>query len=105
MDNHSFWQDFFDTYQSLSDWMKFAWLIVPPAFILGLIVMRFKTGSKRTCPGRTGELVYSIHRDNEDRFHIVSHVPQVGGQPTLLLLGQPNRDPHAPQRTICASAK
>ena len=36
---YNFWQDFFDTYQSLSDWMKFAWLIVPPAFVLGLVAL------------------------------------------------------------------
>jgi len=42
---YNFWQDFFDTYQSLSDWMKFAWLIVPPAFVLGLValVLHFRT--------------------------------------------------------------
>ena len=32
----NFWQDFFDTYQSLPDWMKLAWLVVLPAFALGL---------------------------------------------------------------------
>ena len=37
MDDYNFWQDVFDTDQSLSDWMKFAWLVVPPIFLLGLI--------------------------------------------------------------------
>lgn len=37
VNDYNFWQDFFDTYQSLSDWIKFAWLVVPPAFVLGLV--------------------------------------------------------------------
>lgn len=37
MDSYNFWQDLFDTYQSLSDWMKTLWLIVPPAFALGAL--------------------------------------------------------------------
>lgn len=44
MDSYNFWQDFFDTYQSLSDWMKALWLIVPSAFALAMtaLVMRFR---------------------------------------------------------------
>ncbi|NVK34103.1 MAG: hypothetical protein HWE23_06470 [Rhodobacteraceae bacterium] len=47
--DYNFWQDFFDRYQSLSDWMKMLWLVVPPAFVLGLIalVMRMRINSKR----------------------------------------------------------
>lgn len=32
MEPYNFWQDFFDTYQSLNDWIKALWLIVPPVF-------------------------------------------------------------------------
>lgn len=42
MGDYHFWQDFFDTYQSLSDWMKFAWLLVPPGFVLGLVAIILK---------------------------------------------------------------
>lgn len=99
MEPYNFWQDFFDTYQSLSDWMKMLWLIVPPAFVLGLItlVMRMRIDLKQADHGFTGKLIYSIHRDEEDQFHIVAHGREIGGQPTLLLLDPPNRDPHAPQ--------
>ncbi len=38
---YNFWQDFFDTYQSLSDLVKILWLIVPPIFILGLVALIF----------------------------------------------------------------
>lgn len=99
MDSYNFWQDFFDTYQSLSDWLKVLWLIVPPAFVLGLtaLVMRFRIESKQADHGLTGKLIYSIYRDDENRLHIVSHAPPMEGEPTLLLLDPPNRDPHAPQ--------
>ena len=39
MDAYGFWQDLFDTYQSLSDWLKALWLIVPPLFLLGLLAL------------------------------------------------------------------
>lgn len=99
MEPYNFWQDFFDTYQSLSDWMKMLWLIVPPAFVLGMValVMRMRIDFKQADHGFTGKLIYSIHRDEEDQFHIVAHGRENGVQPTLLLLDPPNRDPHAPQ--------
>ena len=120
MEPYNFWQDFFDTYQSLSDWMKMLWLIVPPAFILGLVALVMRPGArpgkvdtvfrfgrakkqeaeidmKQADHGFVGKLIYSIHRDAEDQFHIVAHGREIGGQPTLLLLDPPNRDPHAPQ--------
>lgn len=91
MDNYNFWQDFFDTYQSLSDWMKALWLIIPPTFVLGLVVlvMRFKIGSKQANLGFSGKLIYSIYRDEEDHFHIVAHGREIDSQPTLLLLDPP----------------
>jgi hypothetical protein len=99
MGHYNFWQDFFDTYQSLSDWMKVLWVVIPPAFILGLIalVMRMRIDSKQADHGFAGELIYSIHRDENDQFHIVAHGREFDGQPTLLLLDAANRDPQAPQ--------
>ena len=47
MENYNFWQDFFDTYQSLSNWMKVLWLVVPPAFLLVLIWLAARTGEQR----------------------------------------------------------
>jgi hypothetical protein len=69
MTDYNFWQDFFDTYQSLSDWLKILWLIVPPAFVLGLVAltMRFRIESKRADKGLDGELIYSLHRDAQNR--------------------------------------
>ena len=49
MDAYNFWRDLFDTYQSLSDWMKLAWLVVPPAFLLGLValILRYRRDGRR----------------------------------------------------------
>jgi hypothetical protein len=41
MDTYSVWQDVLDTYQSLSDVLKFAWLIVPPTFVIVLVAVCF----------------------------------------------------------------
>jgi len=94
MENYNFWQDFFDTYQSLSDWTKALWLIVPPAFLLGLValVLRFRLDSKRADHGIDGELIYSIRRDDKNRFHIFRHGPTSEHEPALLLLDHPNSD-------------
>ncbi|MBN9136936.1 hypothetical protein [Phyllobacterium sp.] len=88
MDNYNFWQDLVDTYQSLSDWLKILWLIVPPAFMLGLVALtlRFRIESRKVERRFDGELVYSIHRDAGNQLHVVSHIPLAGGKTPLLLL-------------------
>ena len=43
MEHYNLWQDFFDTYQSLSDATKALWLIVPAAFVLGLVALILRT--------------------------------------------------------------
>jgi hypothetical protein len=100
MDPYNFWQDFFDTYQSLSDWIKALWLIVPPGFVLALIalVMRPRTGRNRPDQIPNGELIYSIHRDAEDRLHVISYLPRPDGQPGLILLDQPVNEPESHRR-------
>lgn len=94
MDTYNFWQDFFDTYQSLSDWLKVLWLIVPPAFVLGLVALTlgFRLAGRRMNSGLDGELVYSIRRDAQNRIHIISHMPLGDSNPPLLLLGPAGDD-------------
>jgi len=89
MEDYNFWADFFDTYQSLSDWTKALWLIVPPAFFLGLIalIMRYRLDGKK---GSDGTLIYSIRRDNSGQLHIYRHGPKLEHEPALLLLDQPS---------------
>jgi hypothetical protein len=73
--DYNFWQDFFDTYQSLSDWMKFAWLVVPPAFLLGLLalVMRYRLAAKRATEPDTGTLAYTVCSDENGILRIYTH--------------------------------
>lgn len=75
MDSYNFWQDLFDTYQSLSDWMKFAWLIVPPAFLLAFValVMRYRLTSKRAADPENGKLAYTVFSDENGGLRIYTH--------------------------------
>lgn len=91
--DYNFWKDFFDTYQSLSDWMKFAWLIVPPAFTIGLIalVMRMRIDSKRAKRVDSGTLAYTVQKDENGGLRIYTHdgadrLPARTSEPHLLPL-------------------
>jgi len=92
MEDYNFWKDFFDTYQSLSDWMKFAWLIVPSTFLLGLIalVQRSRQEYNRADQAINGELIYSIHRDEQSQLHIFRHAPELEHESPVILLDRPN---------------
>jgi len=92
MEDYNFWQDFFDTYQSLSDPTKALWLIVPPAFVLGLIalVLRHRVAVKQAESGMRGDLVYTIHRDGDDKLRVYRHGPALEREPALLLLEESN---------------
>lgn len=75
MEHYNFWQDFFDTYQSLSDWMKFAWLVVPPVFLLGLLalVMRYRLASKCVAAPDKWNLAYTVFSDENGILRIYTH--------------------------------
>jgi len=92
MEDYNFWQDFFDTYQSLSDGTKALWLIVPAGFLLGLIalVMRHRVAVRQAESGIRGDLVYTIHRDGDDKLHVYRHGAALDREPALLLLDQPS---------------
>ena len=88
MEDYNFWADFFDTYQSLSDWVKILWLIVPPAFLLAFValILRYRLAAK---PGQEiveGELIYTVRRDDSGRYFIRQHGLELDKEPTLLFL-------------------
>ena len=90
--DYNFWQDFFDTYQSLSDWMKLAWLVVPPMFLLGVIslIMRYRIASKQADRLFDGDLIYTVYRDTEHQLQVYRHSDMLGGDPRVVLLeGKP----------------
>lgn len=90
---YNFWQDFFDTYQSLSDWIKALWLIVPPTFLLLLLWMGLRARNEHRSVETNvgGRLIYSVYRDNQNRFHVISH--QFGTTDDLWLLPVEKADP------------
>ncbi|MGY6644780.1 MAG: hypothetical protein ACXIVD_06120 [Salinarimonas sp.] len=73
MEDISAWQAFLGTYQSLADWIKALWLIVPPVFILLLTALLLR--AKRRAPEIDGELVYTVHRDATGQYRILRHAP------------------------------
>jgi hypothetical protein len=92
MEDYHFWQDFFDTYQSLSNWTKALWLIVPPAFLLGLValIMRHRVAVRETEHGMRGDLVYTIHRDGDDKLCVYRRGAALDREPALVVLEEPN---------------
>ena len=87
MEETTFWQTLFATYQSLTDWLKALWLIVPPAFIFAMTALLLR--AKRPAPEVDGELVYTVHRDAAGQYRVLRHVPS-DDTPALLPLG-PNQ--------------
>lgn len=73
MENYNFWRDAFDTYQSLSDWIKALWLLVPPAFVLGLVAILRRPLAAETVEQEPQGLVYSVYRSPQGT--LVLHRP------------------------------
>ncbi len=79
MEQYNFWRDFFDTYQSLADWIKALWLIVPPAFVLGFAALVMHAGRTRASQDHT--LIQLIYRDDKGRLHLIGEIAHIGGAP------------------------
>ena len=73
MEDISAFQAFLGTYQSLADWIKALWLIVPPAFIFAMTALLAR--GRRAVPEADGELVYTVHRDAAGQYRIRRHTP------------------------------
>jgi hypothetical protein len=81
MEDPSFWSDLLDTYQSSADIIKALWLLVPPAFLLGVIaLLRPRRDKPRS---DDGELIYSIRRNRDGVLTVRCH-----GAFTLLSPGE-----------------
>ena len=85
MEDISAFQAFLGTYQSLADWIKALWLIVPPAFIFAMTALLLR--GRRAVPEIDGELVYTVHRDTTGHYRVLRHVPP-DDTPALLPLDQ-----------------
>ncbi len=91
MDDISAFQAFLGTYQSLADWIKALWLIVPPVFIFAMTALILR--ARRPVPEVDGELVYTVHRDVSGQYRLLRHAPSAlpDDMPALLPL---NHDQH-----------
>ncbi|MGO4448691.1 hypothetical protein AB4Y96_07130 [Phyllobacterium sp. TAF24] len=98
MNDYNFWAHLLDTFQASPDLIKAIWLLIPPVFVLGLLALtlRFRIDSKLADKAPDGELVYSVHRDKQNRVHIISHTKQLEGSSPLLLLDPVRTDQAEP---------
>ncbi len=53
-------------------------------------------GARREACGERGDLVYTIHRDGDDKLHVYRHGAALDREPALVVLDQPNGDRAAP---------
>ncbi len=95
MEETTFWQALFATYQSLTDWIKALWLIVPPAFIVAMTALLMR--AKRPAPETDGELVYTVHRDASGLYRVLRHASS-DDTPALLPLDQTHPALTPPER-------
>ena len=87
MDDISAFQAFLGTYQSLADWIKALWLIVPPAFIFAMTALLMR--GRRAVPEVDGELVYTVHRDVSGQYRVLRHTPPDDAPALLPLQTEP----------------
>lgn len=94
MQDYNFWADLMDTYQSFSVWIKTLWLVVPPTFLLVLltIILRHRIAYKRADMKFSGDLVYSIRRDDREQLHVYHHKSGIEKSPTLVLVDDVGRE-------------
>ena len=65
---------------------------MPAAFLLGLIalILRHRVAVRETERGMRGDLVYTIHRDGDDKLHVYRHGAALDREPALVVLEEPN---------------
>ena len=75
METYNFWQDAFDTYQSLSVALQLAWLVLPALFLLGLValILRFWLTCRRLGPVGRSTLVYTVYRNDFGTYDVFRH--------------------------------
>ncbi|MDJ0821542.1 MAG: hypothetical protein QNJ09_06985 [Paracoccaceae bacterium] len=100
METYNFWSDLFDTYQSLSDWLQLAWLVVPPAFLLGVLalVIHYRLAAKRSIEMNTGSLAYTVFSDENGILRVYTHdggCALTDGEGADALLPLPDAHPRA----------
>ena len=85
MEDHNFWADLLDTFQSSADWIKALWLVIPPGFVLALIWLFFRRRVVRV-DAHGGELLYTIYKETNGLIQIYRHGELDGGKSELVLI-------------------
>jgi hypothetical protein len=94
--NYSFLADLLNKFQNSPDWVQALWLIALPALCFGLAwtVKEIAVATVRRKLVPSGELLYTIHRDAENKISIFRHsdMPeQIAAENVLLLPSQPRK--------------
>ncbi|MCA1243016.1 hypothetical protein LC092_11260 [Stappia stellulata] len=73
--DYSAFADLLDTYQSLSDGLQLAWLVVPPVFLLGslALVLRYRLACRRTDCLAGGRLAYTVFAEENGRLQVIAY--------------------------------
>ncbi len=56
------------------------------------LVMRHRVAVRQAETGLRGDLVYTIHRDGDDKLHVYRHGAAFDREPALVVLEEPNSD-------------
>jgi hypothetical protein len=54
------------------------------------LVMRHRVAVRQAETGLRGDLVYTIHRDGDDKLHVYRHGAALDREPALVFLDQPS---------------
>jgi hypothetical protein len=73
--DYSVFADLLDTYQSLSDGLQLAWLVVPVLFLLGCLalVLRYRLASRRLACLAGGRLAYTVFSEEDGRVWVIAY--------------------------------
>ena len=100
MEDYNIWADVLNTFKLSAEWVKALWIVVPPAFVLGLIWLFFRRRVVRVDPDG-GELLYTIYKQPNGLIHIYRIGVVDDGILESLIEHQLGEDP---QRIGCGNA-
>ncbi len=79
MDDYNFWADLLTSYRASPDLIKALWVLVPPAFLLGLVaVLRLTRRAARARVERPSDPVASAGRFIPQRYYETAALPPAG---------------------------
>ncbi len=92
MEDYNFWADVLNTFKLSAEWVKALWLVIPPAFVFGLIWL-FRRRVVPAADTMDGELLYTVYRQPNGLIHIYRIGVVDDGILESLIEHQPGEDP------------